>query len=192
MNIERVLTFSKTLLTKVTEDGDFAVDATAGNGHDTLFLANLVGEKGHIYSFDIQQSAIEETYNRLNQAKKIENVTLVHDGHHHFHQHLPLELKGQLSSAIFNLGYLPGGDKKIVTTPDTTIEAVKGLLQWLKKGGIIVLVVYHGHEEGAVERDALMQYVATLDQKNARVLKYEFLNQKNNPPFIIAIEKSTP
>ncbi|WP_246941407.1 tRNA (mnm(5)s(2)U34)-methyltransferase [Bacillus pinisoli] len=188
MKIERILPFARTLLSQAISPGEVAVDATVGNGHDTLFLANLVGETGHVYGFDIQDEAIMNTQSKLQEKDLLHRVTLLHKGHEHVSEHVPTKVSG----AIFNLGYLPGGDKAIVTTPPTTISAVKQILSLLKPEGIIVIVVYHGHPEGQEERDQLLTFVESIDQQEAHVLQYKFLNQQNNPPFIIAIEKRSP
>ncbi|MGG3450711.1 tRNA (mnm(5)s(2)U34)-methyltransferase [Domibacillus aminovorans] len=189
MTLDGILPFARILLEKTVSAGGFAVDATAGNGHDTLFLAKLVGESGHVFSFDVQEQAIKNTGERLKQASVSNRVSLYHSGHEQAAKLIPADYHGRLSAAIFNLGYLPKGDKSIVTKPDTTIEAVQQLFTMLKTGGVIVLVIYHGHEEGAAEREAVVLFTETLDQKHAHVMRYEFINQANNPPFIIAIEK---
>lgn len=189
MKIDGILPFARKLLEKSVQSGDICVDATAGNGHDTLFLAQLVGKNGQVYSFDIQEKAIVKTKNRLMTENQLEQVTLIHDGHEKVKDYIPKQYYGKVTGAIFNLGYLPGGDKSIVTTPKTTIQAIENLLELLAIGGMIVLVIYHGHDEGKVERDAILQFVESLPQENAYVLKYQFINQKNNPPFIVAIEK---
>ncbi|WP_374722148.1 class I SAM-dependent methyltransferase [Peribacillus tepidiphilus] len=189
MKLERILPFARTLLQKAAGLGDIVIDATAGNGHDTLFLANLVGDSGHVYAFDIQEQAILNTTNRLSENGVLSRVTLFQKGHEQLKNLIPKEAIGKVKAAIFNLGYLPGGDKTIVTSADTTISAIDQLLEIMAPEGIIVLVIYHGHEEGAIERDALLQYVCTLPQDQAHVLEYRFMNQKNNPPFIIAVEK---
>ncbi|WP_456277926.1 class I SAM-dependent methyltransferase [Bacillus sp. AK128] len=189
MKLERILPFARTLLTKVIEPGDLAIDATVGNGHDTVFLAELVGEVGHVYGFDIQSEAISQTQARLQKHSLQNRVTLFRQGHEHISKLIPAN---PVSGAIFNLGYLPGGDKEIVTTPNTTISAIEQILTLLKPEGIIVLVIYHGHPEGQTERDQLLEYVSNIDQMKAHVLQYQFLNQQNHPPFIIAIEKRSP
>ncbi|KAB7666805.1 class I SAM-dependent methyltransferase [Bacillus sp. B1-b2] len=188
MKLDRVLPFSHQLLQKCIGDGDIAVDATMGNGHDTLFLAHLVGEKGKVYSFDIQEEALRSTQEKLTN-QNIQNASLHLCGHQHISETIPKELHSKVSGAIFNLGYLPGGDKSIVTQANTTISAIEQLLHVLAPEGIIVLVIYHGHEEGAVERDKLLSYVKSINQKEAHVLQYQFINGANNPPFIVAIEK---
>ncbi|KAB2338899.1 16S rRNA (cytosine(1402)-N(4))-methyltransferase [Cytobacillus depressus] len=189
MKLDGVLPFARLLLEKAVDQGDIAVDATLGNGHDTVFLAKLVGESGRVFGFDIQEEAIVNTKKRMAEQQISDRVTLFHKGHEYISASIPVECQGKIKGAIFNLGYLPGGDKSIVTVPNTTISAIEQLLEIMAPEGIIVLVVYHGHDEGALERDALLQYVKQLDQKIAHVLQYQFINQKNNPPFIVAIEK---
>ncbi|MFC0274945.1 class I SAM-dependent methyltransferase [Metabacillus herbersteinensis] len=189
MKLQRILPFSKNILNSCIAEGDFVVDATIGNGHDTLFLAELVGESGRVFGFDIQESAIKETKTRLSRHEFMDRVTLFHQGHEHLTACIPDEAHGQISAAVFNLGYLPGADKEIVTKPNSTIHAIQQLLDIMKIEGIIIVVIYHGHQEGVVEKEALLDFVTSLDQKRALVLQYKFLNQKNNPPFVIAIEK---
>ncbi|MEC1695316.1 class I SAM-dependent methyltransferase [Schinkia azotoformans] len=189
MMLKRVLPFAHSLLQAAVEEGDVTVDATVGNGHDTYVLANLVGPRGKVYGFDIQQDALKNAHIRLQESELYERVELFLKSHDQIESVIPPELHKKIKAAIFNLGYLPGGDKTIVTTPDSSISAVKQLLTMMPPGGIIVLVVYHGHPEGQIERDQLIQYVKTIDQKQAQVLQYQFLNQINHAPFVIAIEK---
>lgn len=189
MKLDRILPYARILLEKAVKPGDLAVDATAGNGFDTVFLANLAGNEGHVYAFDIQDEAIAATSGRLQSENLQSCCTLFKTGHENIKISLPETTYGKITGAVFNLGYLPGGDKAIVTNADTTIAAIEQLLEIMAPEGIIVLIIYHGHPEGAVERDQLMEYVSTLPQEHAHVLKYSFMNQINHPPFIIAIEK---
>ncbi|MGN7388375.1 class I SAM-dependent methyltransferase [Sporosarcina sp. SAFN-015] len=182
--LHRVLPFSKRLISETVLPGESVVDATAGNGNDTLFLADLVGIEGRVYAFDIQQAALEATANRLDTLN--ERVTLILDSHANVDQYVTKPIGG----AMFNLGYLPySEDLSIITKPDSTIEAIDKLLGMLKKGGIITISVYDGHEGGKEERDALLAYVKSLHQADVHVARYELLNQRKNPPFLIAIEK---
>jgi 16S rRNA C1402 N4-methylase RsmH len=189
MKLQRILPFAKQLLQVAVQEGDIVVDATIGNGHDTVFLAKLVGAKGHVFGFDIQEEAVKNTTIRLHSEQVEKHVTIHQKGHQHIKATIPTHLHGTVSGAIFNLGYLPGGDQTIVTIPETTISAIEQLLEIMKPEGIIVIVIYHGHQEGQVERDNLMDFVKTLDPRIAHVLHYQFLNKQNNPPFIVAIEK---
>lgn len=189
MKLKPILPFARILLETAVSPGDLVVDATLGNGHDTAFLASLVGENGHVYGFDIQEDAVHQSQQRLTEMNIEERVTLFHTGHEHIRECIPGANYGKITAAIFNLGYLPGGDKTVVTKPSTTIEAIEQLLSIMAPEGIIVLVIYHGHPEGKTERDRLLDYVRTLDQKETHVLQYGFINQTNSPPFIVAIEK---
>ena len=189
MILQKVIPFAHSLLHATVNQNDYVIDATVGNGNDTVVLANLIGDNGKVYGFDIQNQAITNTKIRLQENNLLHRVELFHESHNKMKEVLPENTFGQIAAAIFNLGYLPGGDKSITTKSETTIETIQQLLDILKKEGIIVLVVYPGHPEGKKERDALINYVKNLDQNKAQVLEYRFLNQKNNPPFIIAIEK---
>jgi len=185
MKLERVLQYAQTLLKSAVDEGDIAVDATAGNGHDTLFLAQLVGDDGFVYAFDVQKQAVDATLHRLLDNALEHRALVLKDGHENVAKYVNKPVAG----AIFNLGYLPGSDHEVITRPNTTIQALESLLKLLKIGGIIVLVIYHGHEGGKEERDEVIRFVSELPQKYIHVLRYEFLNQKNDPPFVIALEK---
>lgn len=185
MILERVIQYAQTLLKKSVSEGEIAVDATAGNGHDTLFLANLVGDNGYVYAFDVQKEAVDATLHRLLDNALEHRAIVLKDGH----ENVAKYINKPVAAAIFNLGYLPGGNHEIITQPDTTIQAIESLLSLLKVGGVIVLVVYYGHEGGKDERNEVIEFVSSLPQKHVHVLRYEFMNQKNDPPFIIALEK---
>jgi tRNA G37 N-methylase Trm5 len=189
MKLEKILPYSHSLLEKAAATGDIVVDATVGNGHDTIFLAKLVGPTGTVFGFDIQQEAIERTKEKLANNGLLDSVILFQSGHENLMNCIPDLYHGKIKAAIFNLGYLPKGDHSIVTKPETTIAAIKQLLEIMDVEGIIVLVIYHGHSEGKIEKEALLKFVTNLDQQKAHVLLYQFLNQKNDPPFVVAIEK---
>lgn len=186
--LKRVLPYSHELLQNTLKEGDFVIDGTCGNGHDTLTLAKLVGPSGHVLAFDIQEQAIQNT-EKLLKENNIENVTLIQDSHSKVENYFHEDMLNNIGGAIFNLGYLPGGDHQIVTKGDTTIKAIKSILAHLKKGRLIVLVVYYGHDGGKEEKDQLLAFLQNIDQKQYHVLQYQFINQRNNPPFLLAIEK---
>lgn len=189
MNIEGILSYARSLMQRVIRPGSIAIDGTVGNGHDTLFLAELVGENGHVFGFDIQEQAILHTKKLLVENKVEERAILFQKGHETIEDSLPAEFHGKINGAMFNLGYLPGGDKTVVTKPETTIAAINQLINMMAKGGILALVIYPGHEEGAIERDQVLEFAKGLDQTVVHVLQYGFINQKNNPPFLLAFEK---
>jgi|SRR5699024_5539885 len=186
--VKSVLKFAHHLLEESVELGDLVIDATCGNGHDSLFLSDLVGENGRVLSFDIQEQAIQTTKQKLIQDERT-NVTLIHDSHENLNEYLSIQKNVEVGGAIFNLGYLPRSDKKVITKGDSTLKAIQILLKYLRKDRLIVLVVYHGHEGGKEEKEMLLKYLLELDQKKYNVLRYGFINQKNNPPFILAIQK---
>jgi len=185
--IESPLAYSHTLLRQCVREGDVVVDATIGHGHDTLLLAELVGPTGRVLGFDIQAQAIESTRTKLNAAGLGERVTLYHESH----EHAGLRLgEGQAIGAVqFNLGYLPGGDKGIVTRGLSTLRCLESLLPRLRPDGMAIFVVYYGHNGGPEEKDALITFVDGLDQKAFTVLQYSMRNWRSDPPFLIAIQK---
>lgn len=178
--MKRPLEMAHDFLAQVITQEDIVVDATMGNGHDTLFLAKLAKQ---VYSFDIQKQALEKTSQRLQEAG-LTNVELLLQGHETVDQFVR-EVKG----AIFNLGYLPSADKSIITQPQTTIGALEKLCHLLVKGGRIAIMIYYGHEGGDIERDAVMDFVSQLPQQEYTATIYRTLNQINNPPFLVMIEK---
>lgn len=177
--------YSHVLLEKNVKQNDYVVDATVGNGHDSKFLAELVGEEGKVYAFDIQQEAINKSRELLKNNNLLSRTELLLDSHANLDEYV----SGEISAAIFNLGYLPGGDKDIITESESTITAVEKVLKKLKQKGIVILVVYSGHSGGEKEKKDLIDYCLNLDYKKYNVLNYKFLNQPGPPPEILAIKK---
>ena len=182
MSLQRVLPFTKSLLEQTVAPGDSVIDATAGNGHDTHFLAQLTGSEGKVYAFDIQQEAIDATGKRISEFS---HVQLVLDSHDKIGQYVNEEI----SAAVFNLGYLPKGDHTIITKAKSTLSAMSQCLERLKVNGLLLMVVYSGHEGGSEERDAVLEFVKQLPQTSYNVAQYAFINQPHSPPFLLAIEK---
>lgn len=185
MALLSVLAFTHAVLRDHLRPGDNALDGTAGNGHDTLLLAQCVGEYGKVWAFDVQPAALEHTHQRLLDNHAVAQTSLIATGH----QHLADYVDAPLSAAVFNFGWLPGGDKSCTTQPDTSVAALGAALHLLKTGGVLVSVLYPGHEAGRIEAAAIEQWVAALSQKQFAVLRYGFANQKNAPPYLLAIEK---
>lgn len=183
--IKKSIDFARELVHKILLTGEQAVDATAGNGHDTVFLASLVGNSGKVWAFDIQKEAIRNTEERLRKTNLRRRVNLIQEGHEKMAKHVD----GPVGAIMFNLGYLPGGEHSITTQPATTIAAVRSGLNLLRSGGIITIVVYTGHPGGEVESAQLNGFCSTLPQENYQVLIYNFINQHNYPPYLLAIEK---
>lgn len=183
--LHNILPFAHRLWADALPPGGRAVDATAGNGHDTLRLAGLAGGEGLVYAFDVQQAALDATARRLQAAGVARQVRLIHDGH----QRLAGYVSEPVDVAAFNCGYLPGGDKQRTTAAGTTVAAAQQALALLKPGGLLTMVLYPGHEAGAVEAAAVSAWAAALPQQDFAVLHYGFANRRNRPPYLLAVEK---
>ncbi len=179
------VTLSHLFIKQTLQPGETVVDATAGNGHDTLFLAQQVGVSGRVYAFDIQETALTKTRQRLQQAGADFQTSLIQDGH----QRLEHYVQGPVGAIMFNLGYLPGGSQELITKAETTILALQTGLKLLRPRGLISLVVYSGHPGGEEEATALEQYLQSLDQTSFSVLRMDFSNRKNNSPYLVLIER---
>lgn len=166
--------------------GEVAVDFTMGNGNDTLFLSKAVGEEGRVYAFDIQQAALESTRRLLCSEGAPDNYTLICDSHHRVREYVNEPIK----AGMFNLGYLPGSGKKAVTTMrETTLPAVEAAIELLAPDGVLIVAIYPGHEEGALEGDALREYFKTLSRFRVCPSEFHILNSPTSPYFFL-IEKS--
>ena len=151
-----------------------------GNGHDTLFLCLLAGDKGHVYAFDIQQTALTHT-RKLLTDNNIEEArfSLILDSHINMENYLAPQ---SADAILFNCGYLPGGDHSLATKPETTIKAIEAGLKLLKPDGVMSLCLYSGGDTGFEEKSAVLQYLHSLDSKNYTVIVQEYYNRKNHPP----------
>ncbi|VTS36978.1 rRNA methylase [Streptococcus pseudoporcinus] len=178
--MQRPLDMSHQFLDTILDANSILVDATMGNGNDTLYFAPKVKS---LYAFDVQKKALQVTGEKLQKAQ-LENVQLIQDGHEKVDTYLD-----HADAAIFNLGYLPNADKSVITRAETTIEALRKLLRILRVGGRIAIMVYYGHEGGRKEKDALLAYLRQLPQEKVAVMSYQALNQKNCPPFLLMLEK---
>jgi predicted methyltransferase len=154
----------------VVEPGDIVIDATVGNGHDTLFLATQVGVSGKVYGFDIQAAALDSAYQRLQQAGQTAPVSLYHAGHEVMAMLLPESAAGRVKAVMFNLGYLPGGDKQRTTAASTTLAALQAALSLLAPGGVISLLAYTGHPGGREETEQLKALLVHLPRDLFNVL----------------------
>ncbi len=176
---------SREIMDRKLEKGHVCVDATLGNGHDSLYLAEKIGEEGKLYAFDIQEIALETSRKRLEKDGLAANTIFIHDGH----ENLDKYVKEPVDLFIYNLGYLPRGDKDIRTKKSTTRESLEKALKLLEKNGIILITCYTGHDGGMEEKNAVEELLRNLDQNFFNVLKYDFINQKNFPPILYSLEK---
>lgn len=175
--------FAHYLVQKVLKPGDWAIDATAGNGKDTLFLAKTVTKSGQVFAFDIQDQALEMTRNLLAVNNALIGVQLIKTGH----ENMDSIVSGKVKAVMFNLGYLPGGDHGVITRPETTLAGIRQALNLLDQGGIITITIYSAHPGGTEEKEAVEELVENLDSRKWNVLKWSFLNKFTNAPFIVVI-----
>jgi SAM-dependent methyltransferase len=166
--------------------GDHVVDATCGNGHDTLLLAELVGSSGRVWAFDIQLQALETTGARLSEAGGFGSVMLVHGGHETLSGHC----SGPVKAVVFNLGYLPGGDRTMVTRPESTLAGLEQSLEILEPGGVVIITLYPGHEGGQQERTALETRLVQSPPANFHVWRMGQMNVPTTAPYIILVQKA--
>lgn len=169
--------------------GDTAVDATVGNGYDTVFLADCVGETGRVFGFDIQADAIASAEARLAASDLSERVFLFRHGHEEMRGYLPEDAVGRVAGVLFNLGFLPGGDHGILTRAETTLPALEQSCELLSPGGLLEVVMYRGHAGGAEEADAVLEWAGELDQSRFSAFHYHLVNQRNTPPELLGVEK---
>lgn len=175
-----ILETAHLLLSKHITASDIMVDATMGNGYDTVFLSK---QAKFVYAFDVQDQALIETQ-KLIEKNDINNVKLIKDSHENILNHI-----NHFKGVVFNLGYLPNGDKNITTQTDVTLRTIQNILPVLNKDGFVLIVVYTGHEQGIKESIGLNHYFKSIDQNAYKVLRTDLPFQDNKPPFIYFILK---
>ncbi|MDQ6994443.1 MAG: class I SAM-dependent methyltransferase [Mariprofundaceae bacterium] len=175
-------------LKKYVQLGDGVVDATSGNGHDTLFLAQLVGIEGQVFTFDVQLEALEKTRQRIEQYESIAPIQYIHRGHECMQAEISKRYHGRIRAIVFNLGYLPQANHAVMTMPDTTICALQQSTSLLCQGGVISILAYTGHIGGRDEAESIKKWLLTLDNS----FEYDIEIPKNtraSPPEYILIRK---
>ena len=168
-------------MSNYVKDVKIAVDMTVGNGFDSKNILEVL-QPEKLYCFDIQQEALENSKKLLNQYS---NYELILENHKNFDKFV----KENVDFAIYNLGYLPKGDKYITTNAVEVEESLKKLLEKLNSKGTIFITFYIGHLSGQMESFELSKYLESLNQKEYTILKFTFENQKNNPPYVVMIQK---
>ena len=171
---------------KHLKEGDTVIDFTMGNGNDTLFLSKAVGESGKVYAFDIQEDALTSTRAHLVENGAPENYTLICASHHRVKEFV----NEPIHAGMFNLGYLPRSGRKALTTMrETTMPAVEAAIELLAPDGVLIVAIYPGHEEGALEGEMLREYFKTLSKYRICPSEFKILNSPTSPYFFI-VEKS--
>ena len=174
--------------------GDCVIDATCGNGHDALVLAKLVSNEdvnGSLIAIDKQPSALTATQQRLASHLSAQQLT-----HMHFisgcHSAFPADLtEGSVKLIVYNLGYLPGGDKTLTTCRDTTLQSLAAALPLLCAGGALSITCYPGHAEGKIEEERVLEFAATLDNHAWSCCLHRWVNRRTAPTLLL-IQRSTP
>jgi 16S rRNA C1402 N4-methylase RsmH len=175
--VSDVSSLSQYIIKNYSIDNNVAIDGTLGNGHDTDFLSSIFNK---VYSFDVQDIAIEKY-----SEKKKENVILIKDCHSKLKEYV----KENVDAVMYNLGFLPGGDKSITTEVSTTLTSIESSIEILKPGGIITIADYIGHEEGKKEKNEVLKYVSNLPKDKYGVMLHKVLNRSEKAPQLIVIEK---
>jgi len=174
---------------RTTSRALLAVDATAGNGHDTLFLAERVGEGGRVWAFDVQRAALDAAQSRIAEAGFSCRVCFVLAGHESAGDVLPKDAAGKIRAATFNLGFLPGSDRRIVTGAGTTLAALNALAALLAQHGILSVHSYSGHAGGEDEAAKVARWFRALPWDGWRVAEYSFCNKNRNREILFLAEK---
>ncbi|WP_029459955.1 class I SAM-dependent methyltransferase [Solidesulfovibrio alcoholivorans] len=187
------LTFAQSGLARVLRPGDVTVDATAGNGHDTLFLARRTAPGGVVHCFDVQAEALARTGSLLARAGLADAARLHACGHERLREVLPADVCGRVRAVVFNLGFLPGGpggDAAVVTRPETTLAALAAAQAVLAPDGLVAVVCYTGHAGGLEEAAAVATWCAGLDFAAWRAARYELANKPGDAIIAWLLERA--
>ncbi len=182
----RIVSWAKWFVRQEVSSGDICVDATMGNGNDTLFLAKCIGTQGRVYGFDIQPTAIDNTKQKLAAAAMLERVALIQDSHANLSKYLAPDT---IKAVMFNLGYLPGGNPNLITRPESTMQALEAALFLLKSGGIITVASYRGHPGAIEEYTIVNEFFAKLNSRKFNALRLEPVNYDHLPPVLFVAQK---
>jgi len=186
----------------VLRPGDIAIDATVGNGHDTVFLLEQVSPSGKVFGFDIQQAALDSTRAKVqshcrtgervfrNVPLRPECLTLIHASHKDMAEKVPRQYHGKINAIMFNLGYLPGGDKNIITQTESTLIAINIASHLLSSNGIITILAYPGHHGGDVETDQVKNFCSKLDKDQFEFSIVDSSEYKQSAPRLFVIQKT--
>jgi ubiquinone/menaquinone biosynthesis C-methylase UbiE len=176
--------------------GAFAIDATIGNGYDTAFLVEQVSPSGRVYGFDIQQAAIDSTRARVEACCVIGGaapiLTLVQASHAEMAEKIPGQDHGKIDAIMFNLGYLPGSDKSIITQTPSTLAALAAASRLLSGNGILTILVYPGHPGGDQESAEVKNWCEQLDEAQFKIRVFHCKEDKASAPRLYVVDKAGP
>lgn len=185
-----LLNIAHNLVKAKLNPGDIVIDATVGNGHDTFFLLQQIQPAGWVYGFDCQQSALNSAGAKIRQAMLSDCLTLIHGCHSAMAEKIPKQHHGGIRAIMFNLGYLPGSDKAVITKAESTIAALTVASELLSVSGIITVVAYPGHSGGEREMEAVKCWCDRLDTGYFNVRTLFSSEHKDSAPRLFVIEKT--
>lgn len=166
------------IIDQFLENKNIAIDATLGNGYDTDFLSKKFTK---VYSFEIQKEACKNYSERKNK-----NVIVINNSHHLLKRYITEE---SVDCIMYNLGFLPGGNKEITTMSETSLSSIIEGLKLLNHGGLMTICLYRGHDEGKEEENVIIPYLKELPKSKFGVMYHEFLNRSDDAPILIVIER---
>lgn len=172
-------------LRHVIQPGDRVIDATLGNGHDALFLAQCVGERGKVFGFDVQEQALHSATQHLRNHGILESA---YEWHWASHARMGELVRNPVKVVMFNLGYLPGADHSVITTAEDTLAALAAAAELIVPGGMLTVVCYLGHAGGEREALAVKEW-ASEQGSRWHVVHYEKWATQQAAPELIAMQK---
>lgn len=170
--------------------GDLAIDATVGNGHDTMFLLRRVAPGGRVYGFDIQHAALDSAQARVDEPALRASLTLFEDSHVRMLERIPQTHHGSIKAIMFNLGYLPGGDKTVTTQAESTLAALSSASRLLCPQGVLTIVAYPGHAGGARETEQVRRWCEALEPNCFRIERYDAKPNDASAPRLFAVTRN--
>ena len=180
----RPTALAQEILRPLIRGGDWVIDATAGNGHDTLFLAECVGPAGKVLAFDVQKAALDSARSRVGGVAWVE---FFHESHAKMADHAAA---GTVAVVMFNLGYLPGDDHALTTQSNETLTALEVAARLLQPGGVLSVICYPGHPAGAAEAVAVEAWLTGQAADGWRVARYGAVGTRRPAPFLLLAGKS--
>jgi hypothetical protein len=186
LDMKRITDWVHDGLRALLRPGDWAVDATLGNGHDAALLTICVGSTGRVWGFDVQEAALAATRLRLGAPPSF--CALLAD-HAQLHEHLPPEARGRLRAVVFNLGYLPGGDHDLTTLRESSLAGLAVALDWLAPGGVLCCTCYPGRPQGLDEAQAVNAWFAGLPPSAGELTRIERAGTRQPAPFVLWLER---
>jgi hypothetical protein len=177
----------------VLSPGDIAIDATVGNGFDTLFLIEQVSPSGKVFGFDIQEAAINSAWQKIKSSctltESSENITLLVASHADMAEKIPVQYHGNIRALMFNLGYLPGGNKSIITRTESTITALNVAIRMLSSNGIISILAYPGHVGGDLETEQVTAWCEDRNQDEFKISVIFSHDNRESAPRLFVIRR---